>query len=577
MHAIRGMSFTVAILSVLSASAAEKELRAVAQANAVAVRTVGQGQPGFDRWIVDPQDNVERFLLLTPNGPLVIELRLTIDGEPFRAGRERLIDEMLKQADKDGDNVPTWKEGFANPRFGFGRFAYLGMQNEEQREQIIKSFDRNQNGRLDRGEARAFMAQNFGGATFGLQAFNFQPASQETTRRLLDINGDGAISGEELGMATERLRSRDGDDNELLYAAEISGQTNGYGYQIVNGRVGGGAQAMALLLGPLLDSASVYSTLLERYKGADGQLTATDFALTPSLIPTLDVNGNGQLDQYELTGLNAIAPHIRVSGKFADGDGGTVLELNSVSTELGSREGMVSSDSDSTRLVLAGLQLRLLTPPPAPMFNYQAQADATMARLDTNKNGYIEKEEVSGANQPFAVQFDSWDEDGDGKVFPAEIKSFYDRQFAPLRTQISAMVSEEQDPFFAVLDANGDGRLSVREMRAAGARLRTFDADNDGQITAADVPARISISFNRGQAQYGRQPGVTIAPSSSGGVVGRPGQQPGSGGLEWFTKMDRNGDGDLSPREFLGTNEQFSRLDTDQDGLIDRAEAEKAK
>ena len=33
--------------------------------------------------------------------------------------------------------------------------------------------------------------------------------------------------------------------------------------------------------------------------------------------------------------------------------------------------------------------------------------------------------------------------------------------------------------------------------------------------------------------------------------------------------MDRNHDGDVSRREFLGPRDQFDRLDRDNDGLID--------
>ena len=40
--------------------------------------------------------------------------------------------------------------------------------------------------------------------------------------------------------------------------------------------------------------------------------------------------------------------------------------------------------------------------------------------------------------------------------------------------------------------------------------------------------------------------------------------------------MDRNGDGDVSRREFLGTDEEFRRLDRDGDGLISAEEAEPA-
>ena len=40
--------------------------------------------------------------------------------------------------------------------------------------------------------------------------------------------------------------------------------------------------------------------------------------------------------------------------------------------------------------------------------------------------------------------------------------------------------------------------------------------------------------------------------------------------------VDRNNDGDVSPREFLGPRDKFAKIDADGDGLISSAEAEKA-
>ncbi len=44
----------------------------------------------------------------------------------------------------------------------------------------------------------------------------------------------------------------------------------------------------------------------------------------------------------------------------------------------------------------------------------------------------------------------------------------------------------------------------------------------------------------------------------------------------WFLKMDRNRDGDLSPREFLGPSGVFTAYDADADGLISPAEARRS-
>ena len=41
----------------------------------------------------------------------------------------------------------------------------------------------------------------------------------------------------------------------------------------------------------------------------------------------------------------------------------------------------------------------------------------------------------------------------------------------------------------------------------------------------------------------------------------------------WFQKMDRNGDGDLSRREFLGSSDIFRAMDRDGDELVSPLEA----
>ncbi len=47
-------------------------------------------------------------------------------------------------------------------------------------------------------------------------------------------------------------------------------------------------------------------------------------------------------------------------------------------------------------------------------------------------------------------------------------------------------------------------------------------------------------------------------------------------GPSWYQRMDRNQDGDITWREFLGTREQFDMIDKNSDQLINRMEADEA-
>ena len=100
----------------------EKSKKVVAAVKAsdaedVAVFVSGMNMQGSEvkvRKTVDPKDNRERFLVLTPRGPVVVQAYINIDKKPFRTLREAIVDDVLKLADTDGDGKPTWKEAEAN-------------------------------------------------------------------------------------------------------------------------------------------------------------------------------------------------------------------------------------------------------------------------------------------------------------------------------------------------------------------------------------------------------------------------------------------------------------------------------
>ena len=126
---------------------------------------------------------------------------------------------------------------------------------------------------------------------------------------------------------------------------------------------------------------------------------------------------------------------------------------------------------------------------------------------------------------------------------------------------------------FQLLDENRDGRLGVRELRTAWDRLIVLEEPGAAVITRNIIQPAVAVRLSRTFERYYAQP---VDPRFA-----NPNQvQVPQKGPVWFRKMDRNGDGDVSRAEYIGTKEEFVAIDTDrlfppalqqQIGRLDRA------
>jgi Ca2+-binding EF-hand superfamily protein len=195
---------------------------------------------------------------------------------------------------------------------------------------------------------------------------------------------------------------------------------------------------------------------------------------------------------------------------------------------------------------------------------------------DTDNKGYLDKKEVERLPL-FRNFFHLMDRDGDGKLSLKEVVAYLDAmdalQKAARSSCVSMMVSDSGNGLFDLIDVNRDGRLSVREIRNMVKLLDVLDKDRDGCISRKEIPRRYTVLFHQGPPDDPNFRARVVA--ARRGMVDRPRGRESARGPLWFRKMDRNRDGDVSRREFLGTDEEFKAIDEDGDGLISVEEAER--
>jgi len=151
------------------------------------------------------------------------------------------------------------------------------------------------------------------------------------------------------------------------------------------------------------------------------------------------------------------------------------------------------------------------------------------------------------------------------KVFGEEIAAFLRQDALLTSNRIHVTITDEKKELLSLVDGDNDGKLSLRELSEAKQRLLRLDSNKNGQLDSDELLGLLRIAFTRGSNLHERplfQPTVRASVNRGNRTA-----------TDWFTKMDTNGDGDISKREFLGTPELFEAFDDNHDGLLSRLEA----
>jgi Ca2+-binding EF-hand superfamily protein len=518
--------------------------------------------------------SVREAVYFSPAGPVRVRLHVMIGERTADAAWEKAVGALFAFLDRNGDRVLDATERAAVTAPQRARDAELAAP-DGSAAPLRLTFARKDEAVTRAAFAAAVRAAGFEPVRLSAVAGRADSAQLSAALfRHLDRDKDGKLSADELRAAREVLAPLDVNEDELLTAAELLGrsiQPNPGRPAVVAGSARMPEESTASLPDLLFlstDGTPVVKQILAARGGVRAtSLRRSELGMDAAAFAALDKDGNGRLDTAELAAWLRRAPEVELALTLAPG------RLSLLPGEPGRHSTFRQQPDGAVIGSTPGTQFRFEV---AHNSAGKTAGDATADRMRqqflglAKGQGFVTRKQLE--NQPAALAFfDFADRNADGKVDRAEVEAGLKVLAVLAACRVEIPFVDGGNGLFEVLDSNGDGQLSPRELIEAAAVLRPF-ADASGRVGPRDLPRKLRI-----QATLAGIPAV-VAPPPVPEMARRASAQPTAGEPvpEWFSKMDRNGDGEVSLREFLGPLELFHKLDRNGDGLISPAEARAA-
>ncbi len=519
-----------------------------------------------------PDADASNLILLAPAHPVFIQFRVQVDGRGLKTVRAEHAAKLLKEYDRNGDKLLDREEAQGIPPLVKSSNANETVSIADRWEAVdIDPAD----DKVSLGELAAYIDRIFG-STF-LLSMKPQRASQSVDLfALLDLNRDGRLSREEVSAAAQALHKLDLDDDETFTIDELQPYRNPQVPQVPALAGNQATDQPFLLLDDVESIAKAVEQLQQRYGnersgGSSARFDRATLGLDVANFEAYDADRDGALDTGELTAfLQNPVPHLVIDAQLPQANRGKP-KMTLVEDRLGAMAKTEPAATAKLSLAMTGIGMEFKAA------TVRAKNDASDNRkfrktkfleADRDKNKYISEPEFPALGLPNA-DFKSVDRNGDGMIVMDELLAYVEQESVASQSRIELTVSHDGRSVFEVIDANNDRRISRRELSRAFERLLVYDLDGDEMISAVELVGRF-----QGTLEFGRPTLFRNAVRALGGDTTAPIVNAPTAGPDWFRKMDRNRDGDVSQREFLGPPAAFKRLDADGDGLITAAEAE---
>lgn len=552
-------------------------LLALAVAAAVALTT-----PAADPPPADPSqlEEVQDLVLFLDDRPVVVRLHLYLDGEPHARKWENFIKKLFAFLDRDGDGELDRSEARNIP--DPSHLSQLLQGQPQFNAPVVLTpnladLDTNKDGKISEAEFLSFYRKSQAGPVMMVEQMGSGPANNQLTDKLFQVM-DPEKTGRLMKARVEKLHTTlmrfDENDDELVTTQELVGQAATAAPNLTPRR---GIQDIWMVdkedaPKELAVRLKLAKTVLARYdKNGDNKLSPQEVKIAPELFERLDSTRDGQLEATELLRWLIALPDAEVGlyvGSLPDKT--APAQMRVAANRPAHIPHLAERGSDrAVRVTWGTRQFNVVRGDGAAASNAEvvkAGLKQVFDSVDTEKKGVVvlsKLKDGQAAQLNLIARFA--DRNGDGKLTEKEVEAYGDLLAMAPGTQVYLTVVPDGQALFQLLDVNQDGRLSAKEMLTAWQALAPYDKENKGYVERSALPVQSQIIAAQGFLY------------SNVAQPGQPGQRSKSEarGPVWFRKMDVNGDGYLTPREFLGSREDFDKIDLDGDGFISADEAEK--
>ncbi len=510
--------------------------------------------------------DVQDLLYLAPKRPIVIRLHIRIDGQPLTEMRAAIARAIFDSLDADSNGVLEGSELAGIPSTELLAVAAKGA-GKKATESPNRPSDLSKQ-HVTAEELTAQLLPSIGTPFAIVVETGAKPAGKSAAERLaagpygspqsdslemssllaiLDANGDGRVTLDECTRVDELFHLLDLNDDETISRtelAEVAAAKNSS-----RKRATTPLSNLAGLLEPIdrqRTEEELARKLVEKYGRTSPALAATRLG-DPTPRCELDVALPKKLLERPSVGLHA---------------GSAMIEDDSIGLGAG------KPDEVLLRLGALPIELQAAESPPRPV-SRSAYAKSLFKRADRDNNDYLDASEFASTNLGLGPdEFKAIDRDHNGMIFEEEWVAFMTVYQIVADHRVTLTIAGAATDPIAQFDSNGDGRLTHNEWVRALATIRSWDTNHDGEISPDEIPRRFVGTFHLGTlSPAGNQ---SMAPMM--GMTARP-AAAASSAPAWFQKMDRNRDGEVSLREFLGPISVFRRLDANHDGYLQPDEA----